>query len=242
MTAPHIRNLTWREACTGGVMNQVAAAPGAPVASAKSFCCRNFYPSVDDDCRTSVANVWAIGDVVRGPMLAHKVEEEGVAAAEPIAGQKPHLNFNTIPRVIYTSPEIAWAGKTEQQLEAEGVEYQVGTFPFSANARARALGDTSGLVEFIANKKAAEILGVYIIGPMASELMSEALKDAALAVDKRAQHLIQRADPWAGTASRTSTKNRRGSTYAPASSWLFRWNRWSAEPDHVVPGRSRHPA
>jgi len=173
------------------------------------------FIAVDEDCRTGVPNVWAIGDVVRGPMLAHKAEEEGVAVAERIAGQKPHVNFNTIPWVIYTSPEIAWVGKTEQQLKAEGVEYQVGTFPFSANARARALGDTNGLVKFIANKNTDEILGVHIIGPMASEMiaeavvamefrgsaqdigmichahpsLSEAMKDAALAVDKRALNI-----------------------------------------------------
>ena len=168
--------------------------------------------SVDADCRSSVPNVWAVGDAVRGPMLAHKAEEEGVAVAERIAGQKPHVNFNTIPSVIYTAPEIAWVGKTEQQLKAEGVEYKVGSFPFSANARARALGDTAGLVKFIAAARTDEILGVHIIGPMAGELiaeavvamefrgaaedigmishahpsLSEAMKEAALAVDKRA--------------------------------------------------------
>jgi len=173
------------------------------------------FVAVDEDCRASLPGVWAIGDAVRGPMLAHKAEEEGVAVAERIAGQKPHVNFNTIPWVIYTSPEIAWVGKTEQQLKAEGVEYQVGTFPFSANARARALGDTSGLVKFISNKKTDEILGVHIIGPMASELiseavvamefrgsaqdigmichahpsLSEAMKEAALAVDKRSLNM-----------------------------------------------------
>jgi len=167
--------------------------------------------SVDGECRTSVPNVWAVGDAVRGPMLAHKAEEEGVAVAERIAGQKPHVNFNTIPSVVYTSPEIAWVGQTEQQLKAAGVEYQVGTFPFSANARARALGDTAGLVKFISKKPTDEILGVHIIGPMAGELiaeavvamefggaaediamichahpsLSEAMKEAALAVDKR---------------------------------------------------------
>jgi dihydrolipoamide dehydrogenase len=171
--------------------------------------------AVDGDCRTSVPNVWAIGDVVRGPMLAHKAEEEGVAVAERIAGQKPHVNFNTIPSVVYTAPEIAWVGQTEQQLKAAGVEYQVGSFPFSANARARALGDTAGLVKFISKKQTDEILGVHIIGPMAGELiaeavvamefggaaedigmishahpsLSEAMKEAALAVDKRALNI-----------------------------------------------------
>jgi dihydrolipoamide dehydrogenase len=173
------------------------------------------FSAVDEECRTSVAGVWAIGDVVRGPMLAHKAEEEGVAVAERIAGQRPHVDFNTIPWVIYTSPEIAWVGKTEQQLKAEGVEYRAGSFPFAANARARALGDTTGLVKFLAHAKTDEILGVHIIGPFAGELiaeavvamefrgsaedigiichahpsLSEAMKDAALAVDKRALNL-----------------------------------------------------
>ena len=169
------------------------------------------FIAVDGDCRTSLPNVWAVGDVVRGPMLAHKAEEEGVAVAERIAGQHGHVNFNTVPWVIYTSPEIAWVGKTEQQLKAEGVAYKAGTFPFMANGRARALGDTSGMVKFLADAKSDEILGVHIIGPMASELiaeavvamefrasaediarichahpsLSEATKEAALAVDKR---------------------------------------------------------
>ncbi|MGA0571056.1 dihydrolipoyl dehydrogenase [Variovorax sp. VNK109] len=166
---------------------------------------------VDDECKTSLPNVWAIGDVVRGPMLAHKAEEEGVAVAERIAGQHGHVNFNTIPWVIYTSPEIAWVGQTEQQLKASGHAYKAGTFPFLANGRARALGDTTGMVKFLADAATDEILGVHIVGPMASELISEAVvamefrasaediarichahpslseatKEAALAVDKR---------------------------------------------------------
>lgn len=166
---------------------------------------------VDDQCRTNLPNVWAVGDVVRGPMLAHKAEEEGVAVAERIAGQHGHVNFNTIPWVIYTSPEIAWVGQTEQQLKAAGVKYKAGTFPFMANGRARALGDTTGLVKVLADASTDEILGVHIVGPMASELISEAVvamefrasaediarichahpslseatKEAALAVDKR---------------------------------------------------------
>ena len=173
------------------------------------------FIAVDDDCRTNLPDVWAIGDVVRGPMLAHKAEEEGVVVAERIAGQKPHLDFNTIPSVIYTAPEIAWVGKTEQQIKAAGVEYRSGVFPFSANARARALGDTSGLVKVIAHAKTDEILGVHIMGPFAGELiaeavvamefrgsaedigmichahpsLSEALKDAALGVDKRSLNI-----------------------------------------------------
>src|SRR6185295_5273446 len=130
---------------------------------------------VDDDCRTNLPKVWAVGDVVRGPMLAHKAEEEGVAVAERIAGQHGHVNFNTIPWVIYTSPEIAWVGQTEQQLKAEGRAYKTGTFPFMANGRARALGDTTGMVKVIADAKTDEVLGVHIVGPYASELISEAV-------------------------------------------------------------------
>ena len=133
------------------------------------------FVAVDAECRTNLPNVWAIGDVVRGPMLAHKAEEEGVAVAQRIAGQYGHVDFNTVPWVIYTSPEIAWVGKTEQQLKAEGVEYRAGTFPFMANGRARALGDTTGFVKMIADARTDRILGVHIIGPMASELISEAV-------------------------------------------------------------------
>ena len=169
------------------------------------------FVAVDDDCRSSLPNVWAVGDVVRGPMLAHKAEEEGVAVAERIAGQHGHVNFNTIPWVIYTSPEIAWVGQTEQQLKAEGRAYRAGSFPFMANGRARAMGDTTGMVKMLADATTDEILGVHIVGPMASELiaeavvamefkasaediarichahpsLSEATKEAALAVDKR---------------------------------------------------------
>ena len=166
---------------------------------------------VDDNCNTNLPNVWAVGDVVRGPMLAHKAEEEGVAVAERIAGQHGHVNFNTIPWVIYTSPEIAWVGQTEQQLKAAGRAYRAGSFPFLANGRARALGDTTGLVKMLADATTDEILGVHIVGAMASELiaecvvamefrassediarichahptLSEATKEAALAVDRR---------------------------------------------------------
>ncbi|MDO5654094.1 MAG: dihydrolipoyl dehydrogenase, partial [Brachymonas sp.] len=118
--------------------------------------------------------VWAVGDVVRGPMLAHKAEEEGVAVAERIAGQQGHVDFNLIPWVIYTSPEIAWVGKTEQQLKAADVKYKTGNFPFLANGRARALGDTTGQVKVIAHAETDEVLGVHIVGPLASELIAEA--------------------------------------------------------------------
>ena len=173
------------------------------------------FIEVDAECRTNLPNVWAIGDVVRGPMLAHKAEEEGAAVAERIAGQKPHVDFNTVPWVIYTAPEIAWVGKSEQQLKAEGVEYRAGTFPFSANGRARALGESAGLVKMLADAKTDQILGVHVLGPFAGELiaeavvamefrgssedigmichahptLSEAMKEAALAVDKRALNL-----------------------------------------------------
>ncbi len=166
---------------------------------------------VDAECRTNLPGVWAVGDVVRGPMLAHKAEEEGTAVAERIAGQHGHVNFNTIPWVIYTSPEIAWVGQTEQQLKAAGRAYKAGSFPFAANGRARALGDTTGMVKMLADAATDEILGVHIVGPQASELiaeavvamefrassediarichahptLSEATKEAALAVDKR---------------------------------------------------------
>jgi dihydrolipoamide dehydrogenase len=173
------------------------------------------FVAVNDDCGTNLRDVWAIGDVVRGPMLAHKAEEEGVAVAERIAGQHGHVDFNTVPWVIYTSPEIAWVGKTERQLKDDGVAYRAGSFPFTANGRARALGDTTGFVKILADAATDRILGVHIIGPQASELiaegvvamefgaasedlarichahpsLSEATKEAALAVDRRTLNL-----------------------------------------------------
>ena len=133
------------------------------------------FVEVDEQCKTNLPNVWAVGDVVRGPMLAHKAEEEGAAVAERIAGQHGHVDFNTIPWVIYTSPEIAWVGKTEKALKAEGIAYRAGTFPFSANGRAKALGDERGLVKFLADALTDRILGVHMIGPMVSELIAEAV-------------------------------------------------------------------
>ena len=173
------------------------------------------FVTVDGDCRTGLPNVWAIGDVVRGPMLAHKAEEEGAAVAERIAGQHGHVDFNTVPWVIYTSPEIAWVGKTEQQLKTEGIAYRAGTFPFAANGRAKGLGDQRGLVKFLADAKTDTILGVHMIGPYVSELIAEAVvamefgasaediarichahpslsevvHEAAMAVDKRSIHI-----------------------------------------------------
>ncbi len=133
------------------------------------------FIEVDDHCKTSAPNVWAVGDVVRGPMLAHKGMEEGVAVSERIAGQHPHLDYNHIPWVIYTSPEIAWVGKTEQQLKAEGIEYRSGVSPFAANGRAKGMGETGGFVKMLADAKTDRILGVHIIGPFASEMITEAV-------------------------------------------------------------------
>ncbi len=177
---------------------------------------------VDEYCRTNQTNIYAVGDVVRGPMLAHKASEEGVAVAEMISAvekgetrEYEHVDFNTVPWVIYTSPEIAWVGKTEQQLEAENIVYKVGQFPFMANGRARALGDTAGFVKVLADAGNDRILGVHMMGPHVSELISEAvvamafsassedlariihahpslsetLHEAALAADKRALHI-----------------------------------------------------
>lgn len=172
------------------------------------------FIKVDGDCKTNLPNVWAIGDVVRGPMLAHKASDEGVAVAERIAGQKPHIDLNNVPFVIYTDPEIAWVGKTEEQLKAEGVEYKKGTSGFGANGRALAMGKAKGTIKVLACTKTDRILGVHMIGPVVSELisegvtglefsassediariihahptLSEVLHEAALAADKRALH------------------------------------------------------
>ena len=176
------------------------------------------YIYVDDYCATSVPGVYAVGDVVRGPMLAHKASEEGIMVAERIAGHKAQMNYDLIPGVIYTHPEIAWVGKNEQQLKAEGVEINVGTFPFAASGRAMAANDTGGLVKVIADAKTDRVLGVHVIGPSAAELvqqgaiamefgtsaedlgmmvfshptLSEALHEAALAVNGQAIHIANR--------------------------------------------------
>ncbi|PWB40883.1 MAG: dihydrolipoyl dehydrogenase [Rhodocyclales bacterium] len=170
--------------------------------------------AVDDHCRSNLPNVWAVGDVVRGPMLAHKGMEEGVMVAELIAGQAGHCNYDAVPWVIYTHPEIAWVGKTEQQLKSAGVEYRAGQIPFSANGRALGQGETSGFIKMLADAKTDQILGVHVIGTNASELISEAvvamefhassediarivhahptlsevMHEAALSVDKRPLH------------------------------------------------------
>lgn len=172
------------------------------------------FVHVDEECCTSVPNVYAVGDVVRGPMLAHKGQEEGIMVAELIAGQAGHVNYETIPWVIYTHPEIAWVGKTEQQLKAAGVPFRTGTFNFAATGRARAMEEKAGVVKLIAHAETDRLLAAHIVGPQASELiaeavvtmeyagsaedlartihahptLSEAVHEAALAVDKRAIH------------------------------------------------------
>ncbi|MEI7531131.1 MAG: dihydrolipoyl dehydrogenase [Betaproteobacteria bacterium] len=176
---------------------------------------RGFIPIDDHTCATSVAGIYAVGDVVRGPMLAHKAEDEGVLVAEVIAGQKPHIDYNCIPWVIYTYPEIAWVGKTEQQLKAEGRAYKPGQFPFAANGRALGMGSSDGFVKVLADAVTDEILGVHIISAGASDLIAEAavamefkaaaediarvchphpslsevVREAALATDKRALNM-----------------------------------------------------
>ena len=173
---------------------------------------------VDDFCRTSAPGIYAVGDVVRGPMLAHKASEEGVMVAERIAGHKTQLNYELIPSVIYTHPEIAWVGRTEQALKAEGVAVNIGVFPFAASGRAMAANDTGGMVKVIADATTDRVLGVHVIGPSAAELvqqgaigmefgtsaedlgmmvfshptLSEALHEAALAVNGHAIHIANR--------------------------------------------------
>ena len=173
---------------------------------------------VNDLCQTDAPNVYAVGDVVRGPMLAHKGTEEGVMVAERIGGFKPLVNYDTIPNVIYTHPEIAWVGKTEQQLKGDGDAYNVGSFPFAANGRALAANDTQGMVKVLADAETDRILGVHVLGPQASEMvaqaviamefdasaedlglimfahptLSEALHEAALGVAGHAIHMVNR--------------------------------------------------
>ena len=169
---------------------------------------------VDNKFQTSIKNIYAIGDVIKGPMLAHKAEEEGIAVAEIIAGQSGHVNYNIIPGVIYTSPEVASVGKTEQQLINENIKYKIGKFPFMANSRAKVINETEGFVKILAEEKTDKVLGVHIVGPHAGDMIaemvlamefgassediartchahptySEAIKEAALAVDKRPIH------------------------------------------------------
>lgn len=137
---------------------------------------------VNHHYETSVPGIYAIGDVIPGPMLAHKAEEDGVAAAEIMAGQKPHVNYNLVPSVIYTMPEVACVGRTEEQLKADGVSYKVGKFPFLANSRARATGNTDGFVKILADGATDEVYGVHIIGPQAGTMIAE----AAIAMEFRA--------------------------------------------------------
>lgn len=176
------------------------------------------FVKVDHECRTGVPNVWAVGDLVRGPMLAHKATEEGVMVADLIAGKIAEVNYEVIPSVIYTAPEIAWVGKTEAQAKEAGIDYKVGTFPFAPNGRAKAMEQAGGMVKLIANKRDDAIIGAHIIGPMAGELISElvvamefqasiediqrtvhahptlaeSIHEAALAADGKALHGINR--------------------------------------------------
>ena len=176
------------------------------------------FVKVDDNCRTSARNVWASGDVVRGPMLAHKGTEEGIMVADLIAGKFGEVSYDIIPSVIYTAPEIAWVGKTEAEVKAAGRAYKVGTFPFLANGRAKGMEQTEGMVKLIAAEDDDSILGVHIVGPVAGELiaeavlamefsgcaedlqrtihahptLTEALHEAALSADQRAIHALNR--------------------------------------------------
>jgi dihydrolipoamide dehydrogenase len=176
------------------------------------------FIQVDEQCRTGAEGVWAVGDCVRGPMLAHKGKEEGIAVADLIAGRYAHVNYEVIPSVIYTAPEIAWVGRTEQQLSSAGIDFKSGVFPFAASGRARAMEAGIGFVKILAARDTDTILGVHIVGPMAGELiaeatlamefqasaedlqrtihahptLAEALHEAALAVDKRAIDTINR--------------------------------------------------
>ena len=169
---------------------------------------------IDKNFETSIKNIYAIGDVIKGPMLAHKAEEEGIAVAEIIAGQSGHVNYDIIPGVVYTSPEVASIGKTEEQLKKLNKKYKVGKFPFMANSRAKALDEAEGFVKILADEKTDKVLGAHMIGPHAGEMIaemaiamefgassediartchahptfSEAVKEAALSVDKRAIH------------------------------------------------------
>lgn len=144
---------------------------------------------VDEQCRTNIEDIYAIGDVVRGPMLAHKASEEGVSVAEQIAGLGGHMDYGIIPWVIYTWPEIAWVGKSEQELKDAGVEYRTGSFPFIASGRARAMAETRGMVKCLADTQTDRILGVHIIGPNASELIAEAV--IAMAFDSSAEDMAR---------------------------------------------------
>lgn len=153
------------------------------------------FIEVDDECRTNLPGVWAIGDVVRGPMLAHKAEEEGVAVAERIIGRKAHVDLGLIPSVIYTEPEIAWIGKTEQQLKAEAREYKSGQVPFAANGRARASDETEGFVKILADAKTDELLGVHIVGVCAGELIAQAAQAMAFRAAAEDLALICQAHP-----------------------------------------------
>jgi dihydrolipoamide dehydrogenase len=195
-------------------VGRVPCSDGLGLAELGITCDRQMQIPVDANWQTSIAGVYAIGDVIAGPMLAHKAEEEGVAVAEHIAGKHGHVNYRAIPSVVYTWPEVASVGLSEQECQAQGREISIGTFDFKANGRAKAMGEDVGFVKIIADKKTDALLGVHIVGAFASEMIGEAviafefgasaedlarsvhahptlnesIKEAALAVDKRAIH------------------------------------------------------
>jgi dihydrolipoamide dehydrogenase len=171
----------------------------------KISCDARGFIEVDDRCRTTVPNVYAIGDCVRGPMLAHKASEEGVAVAERIAGQLPEVNYAAIPSVIYTAPEIAWVGQTEQALKAAGTVYRKGVFWFMASGRAQALGDSRGFVKVLADEKTDRLLGVHLIGPQVSELLAEAVVALEFAAAAEDIARISHAHPTLSEALREAT-------------------------------------
>ena len=201
----------------GDVLQRMKALAAQSLSGVPTDTERGFI-EVDGHCKTKAENVWAVGDCVRGPMLAHKAKDEGVMVGDLIAGKYGHMNYDTIPSVIYTHPEIAWVGQTEEQVKQSGRAYKVGQFPFAASGRARAMESTAGFVKLIAAQDDDEVLGVHIIGPLAGELiaeavlameysassedlqrtihahptLSEALHEAALAADKRAIDNINR--------------------------------------------------
>ena len=149
---------------------------------------------VDDQCHTNLPEVYAIGDAVRGPMLAHKGSEEGVMVAELIAGHAARIDYHTVPSVIYTAPEVAWVGRTEEELKAAGIDCRSGMFPFSASGRARALGDSEGFIKLLADRDTDRLLGAHMIGPQCSELIAEAVIAMQLggSAEDLAMHAVQK--------------------------------------------------
>jgi dihydrolipoamide dehydrogenase len=165
---------------------------------------------VNDLCATDATNVYAVGDVVRGPMLAHKGMEEGIMVAERIAGHKPLVNYDTVPSVIYTHPEIAWVGKTEQQLKGDGEDFNVGSFPYAANGRALAAGENEGMIRVIADAQTDRILGVHVIGAQASELIAQAVISMEFSASAEDLGLIMFAHPTLSEGMHEAAQSARG--------------------------------